>query len=77
MTRFDHTRIHPHAPTGSTEVNRMLMPEDMARIRQHDLLIEARRDRLARQATAGRWWRRLARYAHQRADHAEGAITRP
>ncbi|MCX2733442.1 hypothetical protein OOZ19_24625 [Saccharopolyspora sp. NFXS83] len=74
MNRFDLTRIHPD---GSKEAIRMLLPEDMARIRQHDLLIEVRRDRLARQATAGRWWRRLARYAHQRADHAEGEITRP
>lgn len=77
MNLFDLTRIHPNDPNGAKEANRMLMPEDMARIRQHDLLIEAHRDRLARQATAGRWWRLLAHYAQQRADHAEAEITRP
>lgn len=79
MTFPARTRNHL---TGLVEPNakdttRMLMPEDMARMRHHELLVEAHRHRLARQATAGRWWRRLAHYAQQRADHAEGAITEP
>ncbi|MEU6132409.1 hypothetical protein ABZ805_24805 [Saccharopolyspora sp. NPDC047091] len=65
--------LEPHAK----DTGRMLMPEDLTRIRHHDLMIEAHRHRLARQATAGRWWRRLAHYAQRRADRAEGVTGEP
>ncbi|MCI2417786.1 hypothetical protein MOQ72_10140 [Saccharopolyspora sp. K220] len=53
----------------SNEV-RMLLPEDLSRIRSNELLDEAHRQRLAREFSAGRWWRWLADYAERRAERA-------
>ncbi|QUH00344.1 hypothetical protein HUO13_05485 [Saccharopolyspora erythraea] len=50
---------------------RMLMPEDLSKIRMQDLIHEAREARLAREVGAGRLWRRLAAYASDRADRAQ------
>ncbi|MGP4019156.1 hypothetical protein [Saccharopolyspora sp. 5N708] len=48
----------------------MLLPEDLSRIRSNELLDEAHRQRLAREFSAGRWWRWLAEYADRRAKRA-------
>jgi hypothetical protein len=48
----------------------MLLPEDLSRIRSNELLDEAHRQRLAREVSAGRWWRWLADYAAKRAESA-------
>ena len=57
----------------SNEAVRMLFPEDLARIRCHELHEEARRYRLAHRIAAERWWRWLANYAARRASrHALG-----
>ena len=49
---------------------RMLLPEDMARIRSQELQEEAQRHRLARGLRRGRWWRWLAHVAGERAERA-------
>lgn len=49
---------------------RMLLPENMARIRSQELQEEARRHRLARSLRRGRWWRWLAHVASERAERA-------
>lgn len=58
------------AITHSKEAITMLIPEELARSRKHDLLREARQARMIRACTAGRWWRKLARFAQKRADRA-------
>ncbi|MFR9732205.1 hypothetical protein ACL03H_23515 [Saccharopolyspora sp. MS10] len=78
MTDPHRTRIRRCARNHDQEDStRMLLPEDLSRIRHRELVAEARQDRLAHQVTAARWWRRVARYAQQRADRSEEAITGP
>ncbi|PKW14536.1 hypothetical protein [Saccharopolyspora spinosa] len=60
----------PITDTRMKDEVRMLMPEDLSRIRMNELMDEAHRHRLARQISAGRWWRWLADYAGRRAEHA-------
>lgn len=48
----------------------MLLPEDMARIRSQELREEAAAQRRGNCLRRGRWWRRLAHYAAERADRA-------
>ncbi|MDA3627583.1 hypothetical protein [Saccharopolyspora oryzae] len=48
-----------------------MAPEEMTRLRMIELREEAHRQRLARNMSAGRWWRWLAAYAHRRADSAQ------
>ncbi|MEV0698560.1 hypothetical protein AB0I53_11665 [Saccharopolyspora sp. NPDC050389] len=65
-----HRIIEPITETRIKSEVRMLMPEDLSRIRSNELLDEAHRHRLAREISAGRWWRWLADYADQRAQRA-------
>ncbi|MGI8310288.1 hypothetical protein [Saccharopolyspora hattusasensis] len=60
----------PITDTRMKDEVRMLMPEDLSRIRSNELMEEAHRQRLARQISAGRWWRWLADYAGRRAERA-------
>ncbi|GAA4841834.1 hypothetical protein [Saccharopolyspora rosea] len=65
--------IHHPIPTPGMRTEdeiRMFLPEDLSRIRRHELIAEAQRHRLARRVSAGRWWRRLGHFALARADRA-------
>ncbi|MFF5354452.1 hypothetical protein ACFY3T_16790 [Saccharopolyspora hirsuta] len=44
-----------------------MIPEQMTLLRMNELREEAHRQRLAREMSAGRWWRWLAAYATRRA----------
>ncbi len=49
---------------------RMLSYEEVPGLRCQQYLWEAENQRLARRLSAGRWWRRLSRYAAYRAERA-------
>jgi siroheme synthase (precorrin-2 oxidase/ferrochelatase) len=65
-----HRTTEPIVENRMKDEVRMLLPEDLSRIRSNELLDEAHRQRLAREVSAGRWWRWLAEYANKRAEHA-------
>ncbi|MBB5153348.1 hypothetical protein [Saccharopolyspora phatthalungensis] len=65
-----HRTTDPITGTRTKNEVRMLLPEDLSRLRSKELLDEAHRQRLARQVAAGRWWRWLADYAGRRAERA-------
>ncbi|GAA4875373.1 hypothetical protein [Saccharopolyspora cebuensis] len=63
-----------HTTTGTTGTHgseiQMYLPEHLHEIRSRELMAEAHRHRIARDLTAGRWWRRIADYAAARAERA-------
>ncbi|MEU6263841.1 hypothetical protein [Saccharopolyspora shandongensis] len=65
-----HRTIDPITGNPIKSEVRMFMPEDLSRIRSNELIDEAHRHRLAREISAGRWWRWLADYAGRRAQQA-------
>ncbi|MBW4720576.1 hypothetical protein [Saccharothrix obliqua] len=54
--------------------NPMLLEENLARSRMHDAEVFAQRQRLARRLVAADRWRRLAGWAHRRADQARAVV---
>lgn len=74
MTSIDvltRTDLTDHTPKGS---NAMLLQEALARSRMREAEQAARQHRLARQLTAGRNWRRLARWSADRAARATAGL---
>lgn len=65
------TTTAPDLDPRSKDVVRMLIPEDMARIRWQELSSEAEAHRVANRLRRGRWWRRLADYATERAERGD------
>lgn len=61
--------VHPHSTTPKG-TNAMLLQEALARTRMREAEQAARDHRQARQLTAGRNWRRLARWSARRAERA-------
>lgn len=72
-----HYRTAFHATDRPKEAITMLHSEQAQRAREQELLRESRRARLARAATAGRCWERIARYARHRAARARDRASWP
>ena len=67
--------INPTEPTSTALGGQsMWMYEALVRSRLQETEQEARRQRMVRELTAGRFWRRLARFADRRAELARRGV---
>jgi hypothetical protein len=77
----DFRLVSPTSPTNPIEPTStalggqsMWMYEALVRSRLHETEQEARRQRMVRELTAGRFWRRVARFADRRAEVARRGV---